>query len=64
MNWGVFPVPYEGSDSDTQKVEEAIHWGTDQGYLQPGDVVVATGSTRGSSTEPDKTVDMIRVVRI
>ena len=63
MNWGVFPVQYEGPGSDTQKVDAAIRWGTDHGYLQAGDVVVATGSTHGSSVEADKTTDMIRVIR-
>ena len=64
MNWGVFPVPFEGPGFDTQKVEAAIRWGTEKGYLRPGDVIVATGSTHGSSAEPDKSTDMIRVIEI
>lgn len=64
LNWGVFPVHLENPASDFVKVDGAIAWGLERGYLEAGDVVVATGSTHGTGAEPDNSTDMIRVVKV
>lgn len=54
MNWGVSAVRFAGTrNADEAMIEAAIAWGKTQGYLQPGDRIVATaglpnqpGSTR------------------
>ncbi len=64
MNWGVLPVHYDRSEIDTEKVAFAIGEGLATGYLSPGDIVLATGSTHGTSGTTDVSTDMIRVVTV
>jgi pyruvate kinase len=60
MNWGVIPMPYEGSRSDEEKIDFAVERGRALGYLQGGDIVVATS---GSSQRAGGT-DLIRVITL
>ena len=64
MNWGVVPVHHDDTEVDAEKVTFAIRGGLEVGYLSPGDIVVATGSTHGTSGATDISTDMIRVLTV
>jgi len=60
MNWGVIPILYSGEPSDLARLEFAIEQGKSRGYLQDGDIIVATAGhhqTAGGT-------DLIRVITI
>jgi len=64
MNWGVLPMLCDGGENDAKKVDQAIHWAKDQGFLGEGDVVVATGTSQLMGETTDSSTDMIRVVSL
>jgi pyruvate kinase len=60
MNWGVYPMRYAGEPSDQSKIEFGIRQAKKLGYVQAGDVVVATA---GQAQRSGGT-NMIRVVSV
>lgn len=42
MNWGVFPIFYEGEASDEAKITFGIEKARERGYVKAGDVVIIT----------------------
>jgi pyruvate kinase len=60
MNWGVWPILYEGPPGDEAKIEYGIEQAKARGYLRAGDVIVATA---GSRQEAGGT-DLIRVITL
>jgi len=57
MNWGVTPLLYKGSHNDDDKIEFAMEQATNLGYIETGDVIIATS---GSHQQAGGT-DLIRV---
>ena len=60
MNWGVTAIPYSGERSDEAMIQFGIQHGCEHGYIQKGDVVVATAGSVGEAGS----TDMIRVVTV
>jgi pyruvate kinase len=60
MNWGVTAILCESGNDDEQKIAFAIRRGCEAGFLQRGDVVVATA---GISQESGST-NMITIVTV
>jgi pyruvate kinase len=60
MNWGVTAIPYAGERSDETMIRFGIQRGCEHGYIQKGDVVIATGGSVGEAGS----TDMIRVVTV
>jgi pyruvate kinase len=60
LNWGVLPMLYDGERSDDAKIDFAIARGRELGYVQAGDVVVATA---GHSQKAGGT-DRLRVITL
>jgi pyruvate kinase len=60
LNWGVTALPYDGERSNVAMMRFGVQRGRELGYIQPGDVVVATAgvSRRTGST------NMIRVLTV
>jgi len=60
MNWGVIPLLYQGERTDEDKITGGVEQARALGYLQSGDIVVATA---GSSQRAGGT-DLIRVITL
>jgi pyruvate kinase len=60
LNWGVIPLLCSDEQSDGEKMESAIARAKELGYLQSGDLVVATA---GLHQRPG-TTDQIRVIQV
>ena len=60
MNWGVTALQFEGERADEQMIRFGVQRGREQGFIQRGDVVVATA---GISRETGST-NLIRVVTV
>jgi len=60
MNWGVTGIHYEGERTDDEMMRFAIRRGRELGYLESGDVVVAT---HGVDRESGST-SMIKVLKV
>jgi pyruvate kinase len=60
MNWGVTALQFEGERADEQMIRFGVQRGREQGFIQRGDVVVATA---GISREAGST-NLIRVVTV
>jgi pyruvate kinase len=60
MNWGVTALLLEGERVDERSIRFAVERGREQGFIQRGDVVVATA---GISRETGST-NMIRVIKV
>jgi pyruvate kinase len=60
MNWGVTALHFEGERADEAMIRFGIERGREQGFIQRGDVVVATA---GISREAGST-NMIRVITV
>lgn len=60
MNWGVIPLLYSDPRSDEEKIDFGVQQARALGYLQAGDIVVATA---GSSQRAGGT-DLIRVITL
>ncbi len=60
MNWGVTALLFEGERVDARMIQFGVESGREQGFIQPGDVVVATA---GISREAGST-NLIRVVTV
>jgi len=60
LNWGVIPLLCPDEHSDTEKIDVAIARAKELGYLQAGDLVVATA---GLHQRPG-TTDQIRVIQV
>jgi pyruvate kinase len=60
MNWGVTGIHFSGDLSDQEMLKFAVHRGTELGYVEPGDVVVAT---HGVDRESGST-SMIQVLNV
>jgi pyruvate kinase len=60
LNWGVIPLLCSDEHSDSDKIDFAIARAKELGYLQPGDLVVATA---GLHQRPG-TTDQIRVIKV
>jgi pyruvate kinase len=60
MNWGVTALLFEGERVDERMIQFAVDSGREQGFVQPGDVVVATA---GISREAGST-NLIRVITV
>ncbi|MDT8386279.1 MAG: pyruvate kinase [Thiogranum sp.] len=60
MNWGVLPILYQGARSDEAKVEFGIERARQLGYLDAGDIVVATAGQR----EQAGGTDLIKVMTL
>ncbi len=60
LNWGVIPLLCLDGHSDSEKIDVAIARAKELGYLQPGDLVVATA---GLHQRPG-TTDQIRVLKV
>lgn len=60
MNWGVTGIHFDGDGSDDEMLAFASRHGTEQGYIEPGDVIVAT---HGVDRESGST-SMIRVLQV
>ena len=42
MNWGITSILFDGHGSDDEMLRFAIRRGCERGYLEPGDIVLAT----------------------
>ena len=60
MNWGVTALLFEGERSDEKMIQFGVASGRERGFIQPGDVVVATA---GISREAGST-NLIRVITV
>lgn len=60
LNWGVIPLLCPDERSDSEKIDIAIARARELGYLQPGDLAVATA---GLHQRPG-TTDQIRVIQV
>jgi pyruvate kinase len=60
LNWGVTAWLTEDAASDEEKLEHAVEWASERGYLRSGDTVVVTA---GISSETGST-SMIRVITV
>jgi len=60
MNWGVTALLFEGERSDEKMMQFGVESGRERGFIQPGDVVVATA---GISRETGST-NLIRVISV
>ena len=60
MNWGVTAILCDSQQDDEAKFQFALGYGRDAGFLQRGDVVVATA---GISQETGST-NLIRVLTV
>jgi pyruvate kinase len=60
MNWGVTGIYFSGDLSDQEMLTFAIRRGTELGYVEPGDIVVAT---HGVDRESGST-SMIQVLKV
>jgi pyruvate kinase len=60
MNWGVTPILYTGQGDDDDRIDFAVRYGRERGYLRADDIVVATA---GRSQKRGGT-DMIQVRRV
>jgi pyruvate kinase len=60
MNWGVTALLYEGERADESMIRFGVERGREQGFIQRGDVIVATA---GISRETGST-NMIRVIKV
>ncbi len=60
LNWGVTAWLTEDAASDEEKLEHALAWASERGYLRSGDTVVVTA---GISSETGST-SMIRVITV
>lgn len=60
MNWGVLPILYTGERSDDAKIEHGIERARQLGYVQSGDVIVATAGYRQKAGG----TDLIRVITL
>ena len=60
MNWGVLPILYSGERSDEAKIEFGIERARELGYLQSGDIIVATAGHRQKAGG----TDLIRVITL
>jgi pyruvate kinase len=60
MNWGVIPLLFEGARSDDSKIEFAVERAKALGYLEAGDIIVATA---GHLQQAGGT-DLIRVITL
>jgi pyruvate kinase len=60
MNWGVTPILYPRHGDDDDRIDYAVRWGCERGYLRANDIVVATA---GRSQMTGGT-DMIQVRRV
>lgn len=60
MNWGVIPLLYTGEPSDDARIEFAISRASELGYVDEGDIVIATAGQhqRAGGT------DLIRVITV
>jgi len=57
LNWGVTPLLYKGNPNDDDKIEFAMELALERGYIESGDVVVATSGRRQQAGG----TDLIRV---
>ena len=60
MNWGVTPILYPRKGDDDDRIDYAVRYGCERGYLRANDIVVATA---GRSQMTGGT-DMIQVRRV
>ena len=60
MNWGVTALLFEGERVDERMIQFGVASGREQGFIQRGDVVVATA---GISREAGST-NLIRVITV
>ena len=60
MNWGVIPLLYEGDRSDEAKIAFAVTQAGALGYVEPGDVVVATAGYKQQAGG----TDLLRVITL
>jgi pyruvate kinase len=60
MNWGVFPIVYDGVRTDDARIKFAIAKAKELGYVGAGDIIVATA---GYAQEAGGT-DLIRVITL
>jgi pyruvate kinase len=60
MNWGVTALLFEGERVDERMIQFGVASGREQGFIQPGDVIVATA---GISREAGST-NLIRVITV
>ena len=60
MNWGVMPILYPGKRTDEEKIQFGITRAMELGYVQAGDVIVATA---GQSQAAGGT-NLIRVISV
>ena len=60
MNWGVTGIHFDANGSDDEMLRFAIRRGTELGYVEPGDIIVAT---HGVDRESGST-SMIRVLHV
>ena len=54
MNWGVIPLLYEGKRTDEAKIAFAVAQAGALGYVEPGDVVVATAGHKQQAGGTDQ----------
>ena len=60
MNWGVIPLLYEGEREDEARIEYAVTRGRELGYVEMGDIVIATAGHQQMAGG----TDMIRIIII
>ena len=60
MNWGVTGIHFDGQASDDEMLSFAVRRGVELGYIDPGDIIVAT---HGVDRESGST-SMIRVLNV
>ena len=60
MNWGVIPVLYTGEPADNARIEFAINYASEQGYINEEDIVIVTAGQRQRAGG----TDLIRVIKV
>jgi len=60
MNWGVIPLLYKGEPSDDARIEFATRCASELGYVNEGDIVLATAGQRQRAGG----TDLIRVIKV